>query len=74
MIITYDLASGRVEIEDLADESRLQVTIYGEAAFMLDAQQGVLVVGYDTADDEDDLAVTLVEIASRRWCAAARVP
>ena len=74
MIITYDLASGRAEIEDLADESRLQVTVYGEAAFMMDAQPGVLVGGYDPADAEADLVVTLVEIAPRRWCVAARAP
>ncbi len=73
MIVSYDLASARVEIEDIADESRLKVAIYGEAFFFADAQPGVLVVGYDPAPEEEDLVVTLVEIAPRRWCVAAKM-
>lgn len=74
MIISFDLASGRAEIEDHADESRLQLSIYGEVLFYLDAIHGALVLGYEAVEGEEHMVVTFAEIGPRRWVVAARLP
>lgn len=74
MIISFDLAAGRVEVEDHADESRLQLSIYGEVLFYLDAIRGALVVGYIPVEDEEQMIASLVEIGPRSWVVTARLP